>query len=61
MTKTLIINFETHQEIHRDVSEAELKRLFSSAFGNPNQTVQNIIWGEEIIYIKKWIEQHKFS
>jgi len=53
MTKTLIINFDTHQEIHRGVSEVELKQLFSSAFGNPNQTVQNIIWGEEIIYIKK--------
>jgi hypothetical protein len=53
MTKTLIINFDTHQEIHRNVSEAELRQLFSSAFGDPNQTVRNIIWGEEIIYIKK--------
>lgn len=53
MTKTLIINFETHQEIHRHVTEAELRQLFSLAFGDPNQTVRNIIWGEDIIYIKK--------
>lgn len=53
MIKTLIINFDTHQEVHKRVSEAELRGLFSLAFGNPNQTVRNIIWGEEIIYIKK--------
>lgn len=53
MNKILIINFNTHQEIHRKVNEAELKKLFSLAFGNPDQTVLNIIWGEEIIYIKK--------
>jgi hypothetical protein len=53
MTKTLIINFDTHQEVHRNVSEAGLREIFSSAFGNPNQTVKNIIWGEDIIYIKK--------
>lgn len=53
MVKTLIINFETHQEVHRRVSEAELRKIFSSAFSNPNQTVRNIIWGEDIIYIKK--------
>lgn len=53
MTKTLIINFDTHQEIHRKVNKTELKDLFSLAFGNPNQTVLNIIWGNEIIYMKK--------
>jgi len=53
MIKTLIINFDTHQEIHRHISKAELKDLFSLAFGNPNQTVLNIIWGNEIIYMKK--------
>jgi len=53
MTKTLIINFENHQEIHRKISKTQLKELFSSAFGNPDQTILNIIWGNEIIYMKK--------
>lgn len=53
MGKTLIINFNTHQEVHRDVTEDELREIFSLAFGNPNQTVNNILWGGEIIYIKK--------
>jgi len=53
MVKTLIINFDTHQEVHRKVSQEELKTIFSSAFGNPNQTVLNIIWGNEILYMKK--------
>jgi hypothetical protein len=53
MTKTLIINFDNHQEIHKGVAEDELREIFSLAFGNPNQTVNNILWGGEIIYIKK--------
>lgn len=53
MAKTLIINFDTHQEIHRGVTETELRKIFSLAFGNPNQTVNNILWGGDIIYIKK--------
>jgi len=55
MRKTLILNFKTHQEIHRSILKSDIRELLSLAFRNPHQQVDCVLWGGEVI----WINQNK--
>jgi hypothetical protein len=52
MSKVLIIQLETHQEIRKDVSDKDFRSILSEYFSNPNNTVKYVIFGGEIIWFK---------